>query len=556
MKRALMIRGTLPVFAVLLVLFTAGCGGESYGPSPRVEALWERHPSPWSEESAERAAADAREMLERHPRDYQLARWYLDRLEFADPASVSIEFSSWLEKYPEDPRWVALEALVNAPPRRFLRRLKSAMEKAPRDPYLLTEYARAQMIQAEPDLKGAMEAATKAVQIAPRLPMAQGRLAQLLLANGDARRAEVSARAARQGDPHKYIYAELVARSLYDRGEADQALAELESFHHAHPANPFAVSALLDRYRASGDVQKMIAVKRRAAVSAPGDGLPLVELAMLMNQAGLRDSVFHYLDMAVEKGFFDEEFFHFAFESEIADLREDPRFDRLKRAMGEKRAATREARRREAVAAPLNIPAPSFRAVTLAGDSVRLEDLRGRPVILEFWATWCGWCSVERPFLENFYETRDTLAAPEPHLVSVNLWERVPDPQRPMAVRRYVRNEGIAWPVWLAQDDVGDRYSVQVLPTYAVIDAGGTLRYLLIGYTPFLDEVLTWMIEAVQISRGGQPDRQPLTSPASVALRTPACTLCPASLCHRPHVRVEAPASPLAFRLSPCDRPV
>ena len=49
-------------------------------------------------------------------------------------------------------------------------------------------------------------------------------------------------------------------------------------------------------------------------------------------------------------------------------------------------------------------PAPAFRAVTLAGDTVALEGLRGGPVLLNLWATWCVPCRRETPFLQSVHE--------------------------------------------------------------------------------------------------------------------------------------------------------
>lgn len=53
----------------------------------------------------------------------------------------------------------------------------------------------------------------------------------------------------------------------------------------------------------------------------------------------------------------------------------------------------------------VNSPAPDFNLQSVAGETIRLSDLRGRPVLINFWATWCAPCRIEMPSLQDRFET-------------------------------------------------------------------------------------------------------------------------------------------------------
>ncbi|MCH7588839.1 MAG: redoxin domain-containing protein [Chloroflexi bacterium] len=53
----------------------------------------------------------------------------------------------------------------------------------------------------------------------------------------------------------------------------------------------------------------------------------------------------------------------------------------------------------------VNSPAPDFNLQSVAGETIRLSDLRGQPVLINFWATWCAPCRIEMPALQDRFET-------------------------------------------------------------------------------------------------------------------------------------------------------
>jgi len=120
--------------------------------------------------------------------------------------------------------------------------------------------------------------------------------------------------------------------------------------------------------------------------------------------------------------------------------------------------------------------APDFQLPTLDGKVISLRDFRGRPVLLNFWASWCGPCRFEMPFLENVYRARSGEGLV---VLAVNLQE---SPER---VREFVERMGISFPVLLASSpEVPLAYNIRSLPTTFFIDKNGIIRDIKIGAFP------------------------------------------------------------------------
>jgi len=121
----------------------------------------------------------------------------------------------------------------------------------------------------------------------------------------------------------------------------------------------------------------------------------------------------------------------------------------------------------------LNKPAPDFELKTLDGRRVRLSSLRGQPVVLSFWASWCGPCRRELPELSDVYEK---LGQKGLQVFGVN-------DEGSAAAKEFVNKMGIAFPTF---DDSGRKahalYRVRSIPTLFFIDAEGqVVRYLVGG---------------------------------------------------------------------------
>jgi thiol-disulfide isomerase/thioredoxin len=117
--------------------------------------------------------------------------------------------------------------------------------------------------------------------------------------------------------------------------------------------------------------------------------------------------------------------------------------------------------------------APDFKLNGLDGPEVSLASFRGRPVLLNFWATWCGPCQMEMPMLQEIYQK---WAGKGLVLLAVNLQED------PASVREFVEDAGYTFPVLLAPgNEVPLAYNIRGIPTTFFVDADGVIRDIKIG---------------------------------------------------------------------------
>jgi thiol-disulfide isomerase/thioredoxin len=119
-------------------------------------------------------------------------------------------------------------------------------------------------------------------------------------------------------------------------------------------------------------------------------------------------------------------------------------------------------------------PAPDFTLKSEAGDNVRLAEQRGKVVMLNFWASWCGPCRTEMPLLDEMYK-RYNKAGFELYGVNVE--------QDTAAAKKLIADLGVTLPVLYDPDSkVSKLYKVDAMPTTVVIDKKGEVRFVNRGY--------------------------------------------------------------------------
>ncbi len=137
-------------------------------------------------------------------------------------------------------------------------------------------------------------------------------------------------------------------------------------------------------------------------------------------------------------------------------------------------------------------PAPDFLLPDMGGQAVRLSQLKGKVVLLNVWATWCGPCRKEMPTMEALARR---LSGEDFVLLAVSQ-----DVDGAVTVKPYLQEGGYTFPVLLdVQGEVGRKYGVTGYPETFIIDRQGQVVYHHIGYNDWaqsqVEETLRRLIQ-------------------------------------------------------------
>ncbi len=134
-------------------------------------------------------------------------------------------------------------------------------------------------------------------------------------------------------------------------------------------------------------------------------------------------------------------------------------------------------------------PAPKFTLTDLEGKKVSLADLKGKIVIIDFWATWCGPCKASFPGMQK--AVNKYASDPNVKFLFVNTWERNVEDKKKNA-QDFITQNKYTFHVLLDIDDkVIDSYKVSGIPTKFIIDKNGDIRFKAVGFDGSDDKLVS-----------------------------------------------------------------
>jgi len=116
--------------------------------------------------------------------------------------------------------------------------------------------------------------------------------------------------------------------------------------------------------------------------------------------------------------------------------------------------------------------APDFTVIDANGKAVRLVEFAGKPVVLNFWASWCGPCKSEMPLFNTIYQEMKN----DVSFIMLDLVDGQCETVETGAA--FIRQQGFAFPVYFdTKQQAANKYGITAIPTTFFIDAKGDIRY-------------------------------------------------------------------------------
>jgi thiol-disulfide isomerase/thioredoxin len=144
----------------------------------------------------------------------------------------------------------------------------------------------------------------------------------------------------------------------------------------------------------------------------------------------------------------------------------------------------------------INQSLPNFSLKNMEGKTVTLSELKGKVVIIDFWAVWCGPCREALPFFQKAYDKyKDNKNV---IFFAINTLERWEESERPSFIKSFINSNNYTFPVLMDEPalNLAKRFGVESLPTKFAIDQNGNLQFSSVGFNgedEMLKEIDRWI---------------------------------------------------------------
>jgi tetratricopeptide (TPR) repeat protein len=396
---------------------------------------------------------------ERYPQSviiHQIYQDYFERLTNRDRKELIAEYDKLIKKNPKSPLFNYLygRALSNSSSLKYFEK-SVKLDKNFYWGYISLGYYYSN-ISKKPDYDKAIKYFYKAIRIDNSNPAGFLNLAIIYEKQGNIEKAGEMYELLVICDPENSYYFEKSLERYFLKGNYKEAIKLLEERIKKYPEDRF-IQLLGQLYYQEKNYEKSI--KYLSQITAKEKEINFTAHAMLCISYAQIGKIEKALD-SFEKAllspdlYYDEEIFK---RKEFDPIRNEPRFKKALKALKDKYG--------------IDKPAKNFSLKTLNGEKIELNKLKGKVILLDFWATWCEPCVREMPAMKKLYQEfkeQDFI------LIGLNLDEKKED------VEKFIKEKGIEWPqVWLEQESskyILSLYRVKALPSTFLIDKKGILR--------------------------------------------------------------------------------